>query len=153
MPHSAAPSPNDPGSLIDTQTHAHLETLFRHDAEASRLSERFARIAEIEGFPEAARVLREIGQMQAFQAQGHLDLLTRARDPQSGHAMGPTSQNLRAVMAAHVELIDPLADMANTARAEGFVDVASWFETLARTRRAHAARVGALLDAAEPPPS
>lgn len=132
--------------LLDTQTHAHLKTSFEHDAQASRLSDRFARIAEIEGFPEIARAFREIAEAQAFQAQGHLDLLMRALDPISGRAMGGTTQNLKAALAAHDELLDPLPDMVRAARAEGFADVASWFETMLRTRQAHRERLRRLLE-------
>jgi len=132
--------------LLGTQTHAHLKALFAQDAQASRLSERFARIAEIEGFPEIARTLREVAESQAFQAQGHLDLLFRAADPISGRQVGETPQNLRAAIAAHDgELTDTLEDMARGARAEGFPDVASWLDTMVYARKAHLQRLRDLL--------
>jgi rubrerythrin len=132
--------------LHDTQSHAHLRASFIHDAEASRLSERFARIAEIEGFPEIARTFRDLAESQAFMAQGHLDLLMRAGDPISGRRTGDTMDNVRAALAAHDgELLDPLPDMVSAARAEGFPDIASWFESLAHARRAHRQRLAALL--------
>lgn len=116
-----------------------------HDVQASRLSERFARIAEIEGFPEIARAFRELAESQAFQAQGHLDLLMRAGDPLSGVRMGDTVQNLRAALAAHDgDLLDGLPDMVAAARAEGFPDIASWFESVQYARQAHRMRLNEL---------
>jgi rubrerythrin len=138
---SPAPRPD----LQETQTHAHLKASFSMDAQASRLSERFARIAEIEGFPEIARTFRELAESQAFQAQGHLDLLMRAGDPLSGLQVGETPQNLRAALAAHDgELLETLPDMVAAARAEGFQDVASWFETMRHVREAHRQRLRGL---------
>lgn len=133
--------------LHDTQTHAHLRASFVYDVQASRLSERFARIAEIEGFPEIARTFRDLAESQAFQAQGHLDLLIRAGDPLSGRRIGDTLDNVRAALAAHDgELLSDLPGMVAAARAEGFPDAASWFETLARARDAHRARLASLLE-------
>lgn len=137
----------DTPELFDTQTHAHLRDAFVHDVQASRLSERFARVAEIEGFPEAARTFRELAESQAFQAQGHLDLIMRAGDPLSGSPMGDTLQNVRAALAAHEgELLDGLSDMVAAARAEGFPDIASWFETVRHARLAHRARLASLAE-------
>lgn len=138
--------PSPAGQLLDTQTHAHLKLSLQQDAQASQLLGRFARIAEIEGFPDEARTFRELAESQAFQAQGHLDLLMRAGDPLSGSSMGGTTQNLRAALSAHDELLDPLPDMVRAARAEGFFDVASWFETLLHARQAHRKRLRDLLD-------
>ena len=142
---------HSPGPLLDTQTHDNLRACFQHDAQAAQLSARFARVAEIEGFPEVARAFREMAESQAFQAQGHLDLLMRAVDPLGGGAMGGTTQNLRAAMAAHDEMLDRLPDMVGAARAEGFFDVASWYESLLHASRAHRRRLGELLDG-EPKP-
>ena len=36
--------------------------------------------------------------------------------------------------------------MASTARAEGFDEIADWFETLAKAEKSHAGRFQALLD-------
>lgn len=138
---TAVPNPTATGSLIDTQTQANLKISFEQDAQAAQLSKRFARIAEIEGFPEIARTFRELAESQEFQAQGTLDLLMRAADPLSGSAMGGTHQNVRAALAAHAEMLDTLDDMARAARGEGFFDVASWYDTLLRARQAHRDRL------------
>lgn len=141
-----ASSRRDLPSLQDTQTHAHLRASFVHDVCASSLSERYARVAEIEGFPEVARVFHELAEAQAFQAQGHLDLLARAGDPLSGCPIGDTARNLRSSLTAYQgELSERLADMIAAARAEGFPDVASWFETLRSVRRAQCERLSALV--------
>ena len=137
-------TPSQP--LFDSQTHAHLLTSYQQDAQASRLSERLARLAEIEGFPDIARTFREISETQSFLAQGHLDLLMRAADPISSMSLGETSQNLRAAIAGHRgELLDGLHDKAQVARSEGFHDIASWFDNLRSTREHHLQRLTDLL--------
>ena len=105
----------------------------------------FARIAEIEGFPEIAKALREVAEQHALCAQGTLDLLVRAREPLTGRAMGGTRQN--GAVAAQLERANrhEVAEHARTAHNEGFPDIASWFETLAHTRGAHAARLAEVL--------
>ncbi len=134
--------------LSDTRTQANLRSSFQFDAQAAQISARFARLAEIEGLPEVARTFRELSESQAFQAQGHLDLLWPAGDPLSAAAVGETSQNLQAAMAAHAgDGLDPLPDMTRTAHAEGFHDIASWFETCQHVRKAHLQRLQGLLDA------
>ena len=137
-----APSP----ALRDTRTHENLRAAFATDAQAFRLWESFGRIAEIEGFPEVARTFRELAESQNMYADGHLDFLMRAGDPLSGSPLGETAQNLQAALAAQrQDAEDSLPDMARTARAEGFMDIASWFDTIGRSRAAHAARLGAAL--------
>ncbi len=129
-------------ALRDTRTHENLRTAFATDAQAVRLWASFGRIAEIEGFPEVARTFRELADSQNLYADGHLDFLMRAGEPLTGLPVGETAQNLRAALAAQRQgAQDSLPDMARTARAEGFMDIASWFDTIGRSRVAHAARL------------
>jgi rubrerythrin len=145
-PHAGqrAPSPE----LRDTRTHENLRAAFAVDAQAVRMWEYFGRIAEIEGFPEVARTFRELAESQGVYAHGHLDFLMRAGEPLTGLPLGETAQNLRAAIAAeHHDAKDALPDMARTARAEGFMDIASWFDTIGRSREAHATRLETALAA------
>lgn len=133
------PQPPPPTDLRDTRTWENLRDAFARDAQASRLWGVFARIAEIEGLPEAAAALRHLAELQAVEADGHLDLLARAGEPLLGSPSGDTAANLRAAAAALRD--HSFGGMAATAHAEGFPDIASWFETLERSREVHAARV------------
>lgn len=135
-------------ALEDTRTHDNLKESFAVETQAAQLFTRFARISEIEGFPEVAVVFREIAESRAGFAHGHLDFLMRAADPLGGAAMGETSANLPAALALQ-EAEGPAAldERARTAQAEGFADIASWFTTLARSRAAHSGRIAAALAA------
>jgi len=54
---------------------------------------------------------------------------------------GSTSDNLKTSVAGEThEYTDMYPGMAKTARAEGFEEIANWFETLAKAERSHANR-------------
>jgi rubrerythrin len=56
--------------------------------------------------------------------------------------MGLSSRNLPCAVAAERLLSDDTyRDMHRTAEAEGFLDIADWFKTVARANRAHAERM------------
>jgi rubrerythrin len=127
--------------LKGTVTQENLAAAFSRDAQASRLWAMFARLAELEGFHDTARVLREMVESQAVFADGSVDFLRRVGDPTTGLPIGETVLNLQSVIAAELhEVTESLPRMAATAHAEGFPDVASWFETLAIAKQAHAER-------------
>jgi rubrerythrin len=128
--------------LHGTRTHENLKAAYALDAQACRMWSYFGRIAEIEGFPEVARVFRELGESQVVFADGHLDFLMRAGDPLGDAQLGETVLNTRAARAALArDASEDLPEMARTARAEGFMDIASWFDTLVESRAAHARRL------------
>lgn len=144
-PHAGqrAPSP----TLRDTRTHENLRAAFAVDSQAVQMWAYFGRIAEIEGYPEVAKVFRELAESQAVVAAGHLDFLMRAGEPIAGLALGETQQNVTAALAAQKLDGDGVPDMARSARAEGFMDIASWFDTVGLTRAHHAGRLDAALAA------
>lgn len=134
-------------SLIGSTTQENLEAAFAQDAQAIQLFGYFAKIARIEGFSDAARTWEELAESQQQYTHGHLDFLKRVGEPLSRHRMGETSQNLVAGIA--IEQLDAAArleEMAKTAHAEGFPDIASWFESLSDAKRARVARLQADLD-------
>jgi rubrerythrin len=136
--------------LPDTATHARLRAAFARDAQAAAMWSWFARIAEIEGHDEAARVFRQMAESDALVASGHLDYLMRAGDPLIGLPVGETVANLRAAVAAQSQhAAEELPEAARTARAEGFVDAASWLESVALARGLHVERLRAALAALE----
>lgn len=136
--------------LRDTRTHEALRAAFATDAQAAVAWRALARIAEIEGHPEAARTLREVAEVHETLAGGHLDFLMRAGEPIAGMPLGETPRNVLAALTA--ERVDGAAERARTARAEGFPDIASWFDTVGRTRAHHAARLEVALGATKGAP-
>ena len=131
----------DEDDLNGTATHENLIAAFSRDAQACRLLALYGQIAELEGYPDEARLFREVLESQQVFADGHLDFLRRVGDPLSGRSVGETALNLEAVIASSQEDLEKeLPQMAATAHAEGFADIASWFETLVIAKRAHAKR-------------
>lgn len=132
--------------LIGTVTHDNLLAAFAREAQAVLVLELYARIAELEGQPETAGLMRELRESEDLFAGGHMDFLRQVGDPVSGLPVGPTPLNLAAMLdAAQTDAIQAFPAMASTARAEGFPDVASWFETLVAAKRRHASRLQATL--------
>lgn len=137
-------------TLSGTLTHAHLRDAFDLDARAASLYGYFARIAEIEGYPEVATTLRELAEQKAMFADGHLDFLKKAGDPLTGRAIGETARNLSAAtLIEERDAADKLPEMARAAHAEGFPDIASWFESVALARAHHLARLQAAKESAK----
>jgi rubrerythrin len=124
---------------LTKRTFDDLRATYASDAQTAALCDYFARLAELEGHPEVATLLRELAEAHALYAAGDLDLLTRRGDPLLGAPVGDALTNLRATLAARLEAADDsLPARARAARDEGMLDVASWFETLSRAQREHA---------------
>ncbi len=135
--------------LDDTLTREHLEAALRDEAVAAVEASWFARIAEIEGEPEAARAFRELAEQHQINAKGTLDLLLRAREPLTGRPVGATAANVAALTRFYSDDAESEAFRATTARREGFSDIGSWFESVGRLRAAHAGRLAALREGGE----
>lgn len=138
-------------ALKGSRTEANLKTAFARESQASRRCLYFARRADIEGHADVAGLLRDLAEGESGHAFGHLEILEELGDPVTGAALGDTATNLRAAIAAEIEEQNDLyPGFAATARSEGLVDVAEWFDTLARAEAAHVARLSRALDALEP---
>ena len=134
-------------SLKGTQTEANLKAAFSGESGANRRYLYFAKIADVEGYPEIAGNFRDTAEGETGHAHGHMDWLRSVGDPATGLPMGQTSQNLAAAVAGETyEYTDMYPGMAKKAREEGFPEIADWFETLARAEKSHAGRFAKLLD-------
>ena len=132
--------------LKGSKTHANLKAAFAGESQANRRYLYFAKIADVEGYPEIAGNFRDTAEGETGHAHGHLDFLKRAGDPATDLPIGSTDKNLRAAVAGEThEYTDMYPGMAKTARAEGFVDIADWFETLAKAEKSHAGKFQNLL--------
>jgi rubrerythrin len=125
--------------LRDSRTEAALRTAFAREAAANRRLLHFARRADIEGWSEAAAVLRGLAEGSTGHALGLLELLEETGDPVSGAPMGNTDDNLRNVLGTETyEHAEMFPRYARIAREEGLVEVAGWFDLLAAAEGGHA---------------
>ncbi|MFN0124780.1 MAG: rubrerythrin family protein [Blastocatellia bacterium] len=134
--------------LTESQTLEHLKKAFAREAMANRLYLYFARQADNEGNMETAGLFRDTAESKTGQAHGHLEFLGEAGDPATGQPLGDSANNLRAAIAGEALGAETLyPEYARIARAEGFTEIAEWFETLTRAERAHVERFRRGLDA------
>ncbi len=134
-------------TLKGTKTHQNLKDAFAGESQANRRYLYFAKIADVEGYPEVAGNFRDTAEGETGHAHGHLDYLKRAGDPATGLPIGDTEKNLAASVAGEThEYTDMYPGMARTAREEGFDEIADWFETLAKAERSHAGKFQKMLD-------
>ena len=134
-------------SLDGTQTHENLKAAFAGESQANRRYLYFAKVADIEGYPDVAGNFRDTADGETGHAHGHLDYLKPVGDPATGLRIGETSENLAAAVAGETyEYTEMYPGMAKTAREEGFEEIADWFETLAKAEKSHAGRFQSLLD-------
>jgi rubrerythrin len=133
--------------LKGSKTHDNLKAAFAGESQANRRYLYFAKVADVEGYPEIAGNFRETAEGETGHAHGHLDYLKKVGDPATDLPIGDTAKNLAAAVAGEThEYTDMYPGMAKTAREEGFEDIADWFETLAKAEKSHAGRFQKLLD-------
>ena len=131
--------------LKGSKTHENLKYAFAGESQANRRYLYFAKIADVEGYPEVAGNFRETAEGETGHAHG-LDYLKKVGDPATDLPMGSTEENLKAAIAGEThEYTDMYPGMAKTAREEGFPEIADWFETLAKAEKSHAGRFTEML--------
>ena len=133
--------------LKGSKTYDNLAAAFAGESQANRRYLYFAKVADVEGYPEVAGNFRETAEGETGHAHGHLDYLKKVGDPATGLPIGDTALNLAAAVAGEThEYTDMYPGFAKTAREEGFGEIADWFETLAKAETSHAGRFQSLLD-------
>jgi rubrerythrin len=124
--------------LEDSRT---FENLRRAFAEESALVFRYlyyATLAEFEGMEKHAALFKEFAEGGNAAVQGSFDFLKLVRDPESGIAVGGTFKNLESLVQTETKQFNSTyPEMARVAREEGLTDIASWFDTLEKAKRAH----------------
>jgi len=134
-------------NLKGSKTQDNLKAAFAGESQANRRYLYFAKVADVEGYPEIAGNFRETAEGETGHAHGHLDYLKSVGDPATDLPIGDTASNLKAAVAGEThEYTDMYPGMAKTAREEGFSEIADWFETLAKAEKSHAGRFQGLLD-------
>ncbi len=125
-------------NLEGLQTHKHLKEAFAEEAITAYRYLYFAKIADIEGQPDIAQLFRDLAEGGLCNAHGSLDFLRTEGDPLTGAPIGETDRNLHAALLAETtEFSELYPEMAAMAHHEGFPDIASWFETMEKLKRAH----------------
>jgi rubrerythrin len=133
--------------LNGSKTHENLKAAFAGESQANRRYLYFAKVADVEGYPQVAGNFRDTAEGETGHAHGHLDYLKKVGDPATGLPIGDTSLNLAAAVAGETyEYTDMYPGFAKTAREEGLDEIADWFETLAKAEKSHAGRFQLLLD-------
>ena len=133
-------------ALKGSKTHDNLKAAFAGESQANRRYLYFAAKADVEGQNDVAALFRSTAEGETGHAHGHLDFLKKAGDPATGLPIGATRLNLKAAVAGEThEYTDMYPGMAKTARAEGFTEIADWFETLAKAEKSHAGKFEKML--------
>ncbi len=134
-------------SLSGTKTHQNLKDAFAGESQANRRYLYFAKVADVEGYPEIAGNFKETADGETGHAHGHLDFLKRIGDPATDLPIGSTELNLKSAIKGETHEYESMyPSMAKAAREEGFDDIADWFETLAKAEKSHAGRFAKMLD-------
>jgi rubrerythrin len=133
--------------LKGTKTHQNLKDAFAGESQANRRYLYFAKVADIEGYPEVAGLFKNTADAETGHAHGHLDFLKQVGDPATELPIGDTSLNLAAAVAGETyEYTEMYPGFARTARDEGLAEIAEWLETLAKAEKSHAGRFQKALD-------
>jgi rubrerythrin len=133
--------------LKGSKTENNLKAAFAGESQANRRYLYFANKADVEGQNDVAALFRSTAEGETGHAHGHLEYLEQVGDPATGLPIGNSRQNLKAAVAGEThEYTDMYPGMAKEARAEGFDEIADWFETLAKAERSHANRFQKALD-------
>lgn len=120
-------------NLDGTKTHANLKAAFEAESAASVMYRWCAQQADVEGYPDAAKRFTTLAEAKVGQALGHLEYLTLVGDPASEAAVGDTADNLTAAETAEgMKAGQLLPAFVETARDEGFEEIAEWFESQIR---------------------
>jgi len=133
--------------LKGTKTHENLKAAFAGESQANRRYLYFAKMADIEGYPEVSGLFRDTAEGETGHAHGHLDYLKKVGDPATDMPFAEVADALRSAVAGEThEYTDMYPGMAKAAREEGFPEIADWFETLAKAERSHAGKYQKALD-------
>ena len=123
-------------SLKGTKSHENLKRAFAAESQANRRYLYFARMADIEGYPDMGGLFRDTSEAETGHAFGHLDFLKEVGDPVTNVPIGTTEKNLKsAVEGATYEYTEMYPGFA-----KGLNELAEWFETLAKAEKSNAGR-------------
>jgi rubrerythrin len=128
-----------------TKTFENLKVAFQGEAMANRRYLYYARLARQQGFNDIAEILEKTANAETGHAFGHLMYL--GVDPVADIEINTLEDALRAsIYGETYEWTQMYPGFAKVAREEGFLDVAEWFEAVAKVERFHANRFNEALE-------
>ena len=77
-------------SLDGSQTLENLKAAFAGESQANRRYLYFAKVADVEGYPDIAGNFRDTAEGETGHAHGHLDYIKAVGDPATGLPIGDT---------------------------------------------------------------
>lgn len=136
------PPSSDQPDLCGSLTHTNLSIALSALGATSLRALWFAQQADVEGMPDAARRFRSIADDVTSNAFGIMEFLADVADPMTGQQIGDTVDNVAAAMAAEThDRGHTYPAFAETATAEGFAEIADWFDALAGAAARHVAKL------------
>ena len=127
--------------LAKSKTIENLRAAFAGESQANRRYTYFSRRADEEGYPEIAALFRSVADGETAHALRHFDYMKAVGDPVTNVPVTDVKGMLEsAVKGETYEHTTMYPQFAETARREGFEEIARWFETLAKAERAHAGK-------------
>ena len=130
-----------------SKTHDNLKAAFAGESQANRRYLYFAKVADVEGYPDVAGLFKDTADGETGHAHGHLDYLKQVGDPATDLPIGNTAKNLKAAVHGETYEYETMyPGMAKQAREEGHDEIADWFETLAKAEKSHAGRFAKALN-------
>ncbi len=128
----------DDSEFVKSRTFENLRAAFAEEAALAYRYLYFSVLADFEGLDRHSALFKEIAEGGEDFVQGCFDFLKLARDPDSGLAVGGTLKNMESLLQIEARQQGrTYPEMAQAARMEGFPDIASWFDTLEKAKRAH----------------
>lgn len=132
--------------LAGSKTLENLKTAFANESQVNRRYRYFAKVADVEGEPEVAELFRSTSEGETSHAHGHLEFLRKHGDPITGLSIANIQDMLKAALAGETqEYSEMYPRFAETAREEGFEEIADWFDTLTKAEKSHAGKFEAAL--------
>jgi rubrerythrin len=136
--------------LKGSKTEENLWAALDRESQDNRRFEYFARRAAVEGHVAAARLFREVANGETAHAMGHLELLEVVSDPPIGADAGAEMRrSLQAAVALEEDGCARYPALAAIAREERLLEVAEWFDLIARAKQARVARLVRALESFE----
>jgi len=133
--------------LEKSETVRNLRRAFAEEAALAARYAYFATLAEFEGLARHSELFKELAESGRCGAGGCFDFLKRVKDDETGLAVGGTLKNLQSLVQTEARRQGrTYPEMARAARREGFTDIASWFDTLEKSTRAHLRKLRELAD-------
>ena len=84
--------------LKGSKTQKNLKDAFAGESMANRRYLYFAKVADVEGYPEIAGNFRDTAEGETGHAHGHLDYLKKVGDPATDLPFGDTALNLKSAV-------------------------------------------------------